>query len=187
MPASRNAGATRRRKRQQGEFTAAFPGRKARLHKARWLAARDRLAELHPRGRTARCLQALLDRVALRPHLRTVLIGFGGIKDRAHRERLAREEAEGRPSPTKGLAELSGMSRSSMVRARRDLVQELQLVRVIPGRGRGNANGYELVLDQDDELERRPAAAEPPPRGDDPGRRRAAQETIAAWKATRGP
>jgi hypothetical protein len=174
-----------RRNRRRPDFTAAFPGRLAKQHKARWLKARDELAKLRVRPAAREMLRALIDLVAKRPHLRRVMVGFGGVKDARHRQRLEEDKARG-ITPKPGLAELTGMSRSSMIRARQVLASaDIDLLLVIPGRGRGNANAY-VLRTGDPEAELPPAAPPPEPEQPNEDGYRRFQERRRQWE-NRGP
>lgn len=170
-----------RRRRGPGAFRAAFPGRLARQHKARWFAARDALNKIRVRPAAREVLRVLIDFMGLRPQLRDVMIGYGGCKDANHRRQLEEKAARGIPV-TKGLAELSGMCRSSMVRGVRALVAEGVVV-YKPGRGRGNANPYQLAPALCGDL----PLPEPPPAPveQDQAQPREGRPPPAAWQAAR--
>lgn len=131
------------RRRSDRPYAAAYRGRRARDHKARWLKARDQLATVRVRPAARVAMGVLVQRMQVRPHLRDVLVGYGGVKDLRHKRYLEARQAAGLPPPIKGLAEESGMCRSSMIRAVRALAAA-GIVEKIRGVGRGNANAYRL-------------------------------------------
>lgn len=117
----------------------------------RWAEAEAELAHHSVRPCT-RTFVATLRRLALEGQHHEVFRGYGGYRDAQDRERAEAARAAGRPRK-EGFAELSGMSRSSMIRARHQAVQ-LGLLNVVPGGGtrangsaiggRGLANAYRL-------------------------------------------
>jgi hypothetical protein len=84
-----------------------------------------------------------------RPHLRDVMVAYGGVRDARHREWLESRRAAGLPGPRDGLAELAKKSRSSMIRGVRQLLGSGQLAMTRGGGrtegGTGAANMYRLA------------------------------------------
>lgn len=192
-----------KKSRPSREFTtrAAYPGKKAAgQHKARWFRLLDRLRRLEGEPQSTRAfLLALLEGVRKRPHLKHVFLGFGGVKggekDQEGRTikagggvsaaaQVRAQRAAQTPPPAPGAAELSGMSRSSMIRGRRRLAA-LGDVDIERGRGRGKANSYALA----GEFEPVPAPA--PMEPEDPAlleqRARGREQLRAAVEGLREP
>jgi len=117
----------------------------AKQRKAQWFRARRALAGFGAPASSRLMFEKLLVRALahLNQDVVTVYVGYGGFKDRAHREHVQALRAAGR-GPKEGLAELSGMSRSSMIRARHHTIGIGLLVLVLGG-GRGLANAYQLA------------------------------------------
>lgn len=162
-----------RNRRRRDPHAAAYPGRFAKEHKRRWLQLQRAVAEVRIRPAARNMLDVLVDRAGQMPQFRQYTLGLGGVRDAAHRRWLEERKAAGLPPPRDGLAELTGMSRSSMIRATRDLVagEWIQVARgggrLEGGEGRANAislgGAFQLPSQADQEAQQaeQQAAAEP--------------------------